>query len=120
MAGHNYGQGSSREHAVLAPQYLGLRLVLAKSFARIHYRNLINAGILALVFQNLKDHDRLDQEDVLEVVDVHGQVKASQEVIVKVPGKGLALRAVHRMSERQRDIFHAGGLINWLRRRTTA
>lgn len=120
VAGHNYGQGSSREHAVLAPQYLGLRLVLAKSFARIHYQNLINAGILALVFQNPDDHDRLEQEDVLEIVDVHGQVEASREVIVKVPGKGLELRAVHRMSQRQRDIFHAGGLINWLRRRKTA
>ncbi|WP_372610100.1 aconitate hydratase [Halomonas sp.] len=120
VAGHNYGQGSSREHAVLAPQYLGLRLVLAKSFARIHYQNLVNAGILALVFQNPEDYDRLDQEDVLEVVDVHGQVEASREVIVRVPGKDLDLRAEHRMSERQRDIFHVGGLINWLRRKKTA
>jgi aconitate hydratase len=105
---------------VLAPQYLGLRLVLAKSFARIHYQNLVNAGILALVFQNPEDYDRLDQEDVLEVEDVHGQIDASREVIVRVPDKDLELRAEHRMSERQRDIFHVGGLINWLRRKKTA
>ncbi len=120
VAGHNYGQGSSREHAVLAPRYLGLRLVLAKSFARIHYQNLVNAGILALVFQDPQDYDRLDQEDVLEVEDVHDRVDASREVIVRVPAKDLELRAEHRMSERQRDIFHAGGLINWLRHKTTA
>ncbi|PWG65822.1 aconitate hydratase [Sediminicurvatus halobius] len=117
VAGYNYGQGSSREHAVLAPRYLGLRLVLARSFARIHQQNLVNAGVLALTFADPADYERLEAGDVLTVHDVHGQVDAGAEVMVEVPAKGLSIAARHGMSARQREIFHAGGLINWLQAR---
>jgi aconitate hydratase len=117
IAGHNYGQGSSREHAVLAPQYLGLRMVLAKSLARIHQQNLVNAGVLALTFADEADYERLDADDVLVVVDVHGQVDASGEVVVEVPEKEITVRGRHSMSARQLEIFHAGGLVNWLKAR---
>lgn len=120
VAGHNYGQGSSREHAVLAPQYLGLRLVLAKSFARIHYQNLINAGILALVFQNPQDHDRLEPDDVLEVVDVHGQVEASNEVIVRILARITSCRLCIACPSASAAFFMQRGLINWLRQKSTA
>jgi len=117
IAGHNYGQGSSREHAVLAPRHLGLRVVLAKSFARIHQQNLVNGGALALTFTDESDYDRLEAGDVIEVGDVHRQVDTSSEVTVAVPAKGVTITARHTMSPRQLEIFHAGGLVNWLKAR---
>jgi aconitate hydratase len=114
MAGFNYGQGSSREHAVLAPRYLGLRMVLAKSFARIQQQNLINAGVLALTFIDEADYERIEPGDYLQVTDLHNAVDGGRDIVVEVPNQGLHIMTRHSMSPRQREIFHAGGLINWL------
>ncbi len=120
VAGQNYGQGSSREHAVLAPRYLGLRMVIAKSFARIHQQNLVNGGVLALTFIDEADYERLQPGDTLRVKDLYAQIDAGDQVVVEVPERGVTIQARHAMSPRQKDIFRAGGLINWLRARMAA
>lgn len=118
VGGNNYGQGSSREHAALCPQFLGLRLVLTKSFARIHQQNLINAGVLPLVFVQPDDFDALEADDVLEINGLHGAIKSNTPLLVHVRAKGLEIPARFDMSERQREIFLAGGLVNWFKART--
>lgn len=115
IAGENYGQGSSREHAALAPRYLGLRMVIAKSFARIHWQNLINFGILALTFEDPKDYDNLDKDQVLLVSELHAALKDNRPLTAEVEGRGIKIRLRHDFSKRQRDILMAGGLINWVK-----
>ena len=117
VAGNNYGQGSSREHAALAPQWLGLRLALVKSFARIHEQNLINAGVLPLRFDNKDDYDHITDGDILSVSGIHDAVKTGTGLTVQVKGKGIELPASFNMSPRQVEVFLAGGLINWFRTR---
>ncbi len=117
VGGINYGQGSSREHAALCPQFLGLRLVLAKSFARIHEQNLVSAGVLPLRFSRPEDYDALEAGDTLEVSGIHDAVTTGKPLTVRVTNKGLEIAAHYEMSERQREIFLAGGLINWFRAR---
>ncbi len=110
VGGSNYGQGSSREHAALVPLYLGVRAVVAKSFARIHVANLINAGIIPLTFKNADDYDTLNQGDELELVNVfEGMDKG--EITLKAGGKEIAL--VGEFTKRQKDILKAGGLLNY-------
>jgi len=118
VGGINYGQGSSREHAALCPQFLGLRLLLAKSFARIHHQNLINAGVLPLSFERSEDYDALDASDVLQVEGIHEAVRSNTPLSVRVLNKELEFAAQCQMSSRQREIFLAGGLINWFRARS--
>ena len=117
VAGLNYGQGSSREHAALCPQYLGLRVVLAKSFARIHEQNLVAAGVLPLRYVDHEDGDRVEESDVLEVRGIRSAVENDRPVIVTVKNKAIEIAAQYAMSARQREIFLAGGLINWFRQR---
>jgi aconitate hydratase len=125
LGGVNYGQGSSREHAALAPMYLGIRAVAAKSFARIHQANLINFGILPLVFADPADYDRISQGDVLEFRGLHGFLENSGPVSAAgpAPGGGL-IRAVNKTrgesysfrleaDERGRRILRAGGLLSY-------
>ncbi|MGH7140565.1 MAG: aconitase family protein, partial [Pirellulales bacterium] len=119
VGGHNYGQGSSREHAALAPRYLGLRLVIAKSFARIHWQNLINFGILPLVFSEESQFDQLEQGAVLSIEDVAKQLQAGSAVTVENRSKHATFEARHQLSERQVEILIAGGIINWAKRRAT-
>lgn len=116
IAGENFGQGSSREHAVLGPQYLGLKLVVSQSFARIYHQNLVNGGILALTLQDANDLDVLKVGDIIRVNHCHAQVDAGSEIEINITtnGENKTILARHSMSERQRAIFHAGGLINWL------
>jgi len=111
LGGDNFGQGSSRVHAVLCPQFLGARIVLAKSFARIYWQNLINAGVLPLTFVDPADYDRLDQGDVIQLDDPHGAVQQDDDIVLTVGGKEIATR--HGLSPRQVEILLAGGLINW-------
>jgi aconitate hydratase len=120
VGGVNYGQGSSREHAALAPQFLGLRLALVKSFARIHEQNLVNAGVLPLTFADADDYDRLSAEDMLAVRGIRAAVKAGPEIVVEVVNKGIEIAARHSMSARQVEIFLAGGLVNWFRERANS
>lgn len=116
VGGENYGQGSSREHAALAPRYLGLRLVIAKSFARIHWQNLINFDILPLTFINLKDYNSISQNDVIVIKDLHKQLQHKREVVATILGKNITLNLKHNLSRRQVDILLAGGLINWVKK----
>lgn len=118
IGGTNYGQGSSREHAALCPQYLGLRVLIAKSFARIHQQNLINAAVLPLTFVDPTDYDRLTANDVLEIDGINAAVRDDRPVRVRLRGRDVAFDARFQMSARQREIFLAGGLINWFRARS--
>jgi aconitate hydratase len=120
VGGFNYGQGSSREHAALAPRYLGLRVVLVKDFARIHWQNLVNFGVLPLTFKNEDDYDDLEQGDVLVLKDLHNQVQNGNEVTVQVKGKNKEIPAEHTLSKRQIDIMLKGGQLNWVKSRKSS
>src|SRR5699024_6547198 len=101
IGGYNYGQGSSREHAALAPRYLGLRAVVAKDFARIHWQNLVNFGVLPLTFANENDFDALESGDVLEFTNLRETIKQKREFPVQVKGKNKTINVQHALSERQ-------------------
>ncbi|HEU4488505.1 MAG TPA: aconitate hydratase [Actinomycetota bacterium] len=112
MAGHNYGQGSSREHAAIAPRYLGLRVVVAKSFARIHWQNLPNFGILPLEFGDESEYEALEQGDVLVLKGLHEALtEPKREITAANESKGSEVTLVHRLSKRQVDMVLKGGLI---------
>jgi aconitate hydratase len=115
VGGSNYGQGSSREHAALAPMYLGVKAVLAKSFARIHWANLVNFGILPLVFADEADYDRLNPDDQLEIVGVREALSTGRLFEVRNVTQGLEFPLQYNLSERQRRILLAGGLLNLVR-----
>jgi aconitate hydratase len=117
VGGENYGQGSSREHAALAPRYLGLRAVIAKSFARIHWQNLINFGILPLTFVSPDDWVRVDEGDVLSIPEVRQAIQQSDKIVVRNLTKGEALKTRHSMSARQVEMVLEGSLINLVRNR---
>ena len=112
IGGVNYGQGSSREHAALVPLYLGVRAVIAKSFARIHRANLINAGILPLVFEDASDYDLINEGDNPVITDIKNGLESGR-MIMELNGKEITLLC--EMSERQRSILYAGGLLNLTR-----
>ncbi len=114
VGGSNYGQGSSREHAALVPMYLGIRCVLAKSFARIHVANLINAGILPLVFENPEDYGSVSQEDTLVLSGIHQGLKDGR-IILKNTNTGKEIVALCAVTQRQRAMLLAGGLLNYTR-----
>ena len=117
VGGDNYGQGSSREHAAIAPRYLGLRVVIAKSYARIHWQNLANFGILALQFDHPADYDALEQGDVLTLRGLHEALDAaSREVPAINTTKDTTVVLRHRLSPRQIDMVRTGGLIPVFRR----
>ncbi|HWO77331.1 MAG TPA: aconitate hydratase [Bacillus sp. (in: firmicutes)] len=117
VAGFNYGQGSSREHAALAPRYLGLRVALVKDFARIHWQNLVNFGILPVTFVHEEDYDKLEQDDVLIFTDLRAKIQQGSEFSIRVKGKGLEIDVRHTLSGRQIDMMLKGGLINWVKDR---
>jgi aconitate hydratase len=112
VGGTNYGQGSSREHAALAPRYLGLRFALAKSYARIHWQNLANFGVLPLNFKNDEQYNSVDQGDVLRISDVRNQIKSGNDVEVENVTSGDSFTAEHQLSKRQITMILEGGLIN--------
>jgi aconitate hydratase len=113
VGGQNYGQGSSREHAALVPLYLGIKAVLVKSFARIHCANLVNAGIVPLVFENEADYDRIDQMDDLSMPNIRAELEAGQPITVKDETKGFTIHTNAQLTDRQRDMILAGGLLNY-------
>ncbi len=115
VGGSNYGQGSSREHAALAPLYLGVKAVIVKSFARIHMANLINAGIIPMTFQNEADYDKVDQMDELKMINLIDAMKNADEVTVTNVTKGFDFKVKLDLSQRQRDMLIAGGLLNYTR-----
>lgn len=109
----NYGQGSSREHAALAPRYLGIKAVLVKSFARIHLANLINFGIIPLTFADPLDYDKVKLGDKIEFSDIKNIIKNNKELIIKIDGKNIKLN--YNFTDRQKEIIFAGGLLNWIK-----
>ena len=115
IGGSNYGQGSSREHAALVPLYLGVKAVVAKSFARIHCANLANAGILPFTFKNEADYDTIDQMDELELSNIRNAIANGGKVILKSKTKGTEIELEPVLTERQRDLVLAGGLLNYTR-----
>jgi predicted aconitate hydratase len=115
VAGDNYGQGSSREHAALAPRYLGLHLVIAKSFARIHWQNLINFGILPLTFVNPDDYNKIDLNDIITIKNIHQTIAQKNELTAMIESKNMSILLCHTFSKRQIEVLVEGGLINWAR-----
>lgn len=113
VGGSNYGQGSSREHAALAPLYLGVKAVIVKSFARIHMANLINAGIIPMTFANEADYDRVSQMDELKISNLIDAVKNSDTVKVSDVTAGFDFEVRLDLSQRQREMLIAGGLLNY-------
>jgi predicted aconitate hydratase len=119
VGGKNYGQGSSRENAALAPRDLGLRVILARSFARIHWQNLVNFGVLPLTFADPADYDRLSQGDMLSFAGVRAALRQGTSLCARrADGGSIAFQ--HALSPRQVEVLLAGGVINWLRLRTAA
>jgi aconitate hydratase len=114
VAGSNYGQGSSREHAALAPLFLGIKAVLAKSFARIHMANLINNGIMPLIFKTEADYDDISEMDELVIEDAMSQVQ-NDEIIVKNKTNGHEYVMEFKLPERQKKMIIAGGLLNMVK-----
>ena len=116
VGGSNYGQGSSREHAALAPLYLGVKAVLVKSFARIHRANLVNAGILPLTFVNESDYDKISEGDKLELANIRADITAGkQEITLVNKTTGDNISVLCELTERQKDIILAGGLLDYTR-----
>ncbi len=115
VGGENYGQGSSREHAALAPMFLGVKWVLAKSFARIHKANLINFGILPLTFEDSSEYEKFEQNDHLRIRNVIESLRENKPMVIENVTKGLEIKASYDLSERAKKIILAGGLLNFTR-----
>ncbi len=113
VGGVNYGQGSSREHAALAPLYLGVKAIICKSFARIHRQNLINNGILPLEFVNEADYDKIEQGDKLVLANIREIIKTNGKIVVEDKTKGFSFEVKCELSERGRGMMLAGGLLNF-------
>ena len=117
VAGENYGQGSSREHAALVPLYLGIKAVIAKSFARIHKANLINSGILPLVFADPEEYYKINAFDEIEMEDIKEQLKHGNKIYAENKKSGEAIELILEVTEREKDILLCGGYINYLKSR---
>ncbi len=113
VGGENYGQGSSREHAALAPMYLGVKAVISKSFARIHRDNLINFGILPLTFKDPADLDKLNDGDRLVLEKAGEKIRAGEDLTVKNETQGTTFTVTYAFTPRQKEILFAGGLLNY-------
>ncbi len=113
IGGENYGQGSSREHAALAPRHLGLRVVIALSFARIHWQNLINFGILPLVFKNPDDYKAIN---LLDIITLDHLPKILKDTVFDIQVNNQTIQVEQTLSERQKEILELGGLINWIKK----
>ena len=121
VGGSNYGQGSSREHAALAPLYLGIKAVLVKSFARIHRANLINAGILPLTFVNEADYEKIGQGDEIEIANVRADIEAGKTQLTVVnKSTGAEIPVLCELTGRTKDIILAGGLLDSTREQLSA
>ncbi len=117
IGGANYGQGSSREHAALVPLYLGVKAVIAKSFARIHAANLINNGIIPITFENPDDYDRFELGDELELPNVRNRILNGDSISIVNTTKNITVTGVVSLSERQKQMLCAGGLLNYTKNR---
>jgi aconitate hydratase len=118
VGGENYGQGSSREHAAIAPMFLGIQAVIVKSFARIHRSNLINFGILPLQFENPEDYNRIAGGDRLLIRDLNAAVSGAQKYAVENTTQGYVFAAVSTLNEREQEIIKKGGLLPYTKARS--
>lgn len=116
IGGQNYGQGSSREHAALVPLYLGIKAVVAKSYARIHCANLANAGLIPLQFKEEADYDKIDQMDELSLPHIRAELEQGGDITMKNLTKGIEIKLTAVLTQRQRDMVLAGGLLNYTRK----
>lgn len=116
VGGENYGQGSSREHAALAPMYLGIKWVLAKSFARIHKANLVNFGILPLTFADPEDYGKIESGDRIKIENVRKRIQQNEPLVLRNETRGVEIRAEYDLSDRQREIVLDGGLLNHVKK----
>ena len=112
LGGVNYGQGSSREHAAIVPMYLGIKTVLAKSFARIHRNNLINFGIIPLIFAKEQDYDLIERGDMITLPLIKKELSEGSLITLNNLTKGKTLRMTNNFTERERKILLTGGLLN--------
>lgn len=119
IGGANYGQGSSREHAAIAPMYLGLQAVIAKSFARIHRSNLINFGVLPLLFRDETDYEKVEKGDRLLIKDIPGCLKGKEPCKVENLTKGFTLEVLSNLNEREAELIEKGGLLAHMKGHTT-
>jgi aconitate hydratase len=115
VGGHNYGQGSSREHAALSPLHLGIRAVAARSFARIHRRNLIGQGILPLIFADEDDYEKVSQGDAWRIEGVREAVSSGETELVAKSESGEEIPLEARLLSREREVLLAGGMLKYLR-----
>ncbi len=115
VGGSNYGQGSAREQAALAPRFLGIKAVIAISFARIHRSNLVNFGVLPLTFATVEGYGQIEQGDQLEIPNIRTQLQAGTLVVIKNITKGTEIAATHNLSERELQILLDGGLLNHIK-----
>ena len=113
LGGHNYGQGSSREHAALVPLYLGTQAVIAKSFARIHMANLINFGIIPMTLVNEGDYDLICEGDTIEIKGLRDAVAGGDQAILSIKERDVKIPLSLNLSQRQREILLAGGTLNY-------
>jgi len=116
IGGENYGQGSSREHAALAPRFLGIKAVLVKSFARIHLANLINFGILPLTFANPEDYNRIEKGDEIEIPGIREIFQKGDNLTIRNKTKDVEIIATYYFTDRQKKILLAGGALNYARK----
>ncbi|MCX7981655.1 MAG: aconitate hydratase [Syntrophales bacterium] len=112
VAGLSYGQGSSREHAAICPMYLGVKVVLARSFERIHAANLVNFGILPLTFLNEGDYFRIREGDALNITDIKGRLERSEEIVIENVTQGVSFSVGYTLTEREKNLIIAGGALN--------
>jgi len=115
VGGENYGQGSSREHAAMAPMYLGIKAILVKSFARIHRSNLINFGILPLVFKDPNEFEKIQPGDQFRISNLRNDLRVGRLLSIENVTQQNTLEVSHGLNERERDILLAGGLLNYTR-----
>jgi len=118
IGGENYGQGSSREHAAIAPKYLGLYIVIAKSFARIHLANLINFGILPATFDDPTDYEKIQQGDRLRISNLKKALKNKEKIIAVNITKNINIPLKTNLTDRQIEILLAGGLLNYTKQQS--
>ncbi len=118
LAGASYGQGSSREHAAICPMYLGVKAVLAKSFERIHSANLVNFGILPLVFVNEADYERIDKGDEIEMSGILERLERNEHVVIFNKTRNIKINMAYFLTDRQKKILKAGGLLNYTKQQS--
>jgi aconitate hydratase len=115
VAGHNYAQGSSREHAAIAPRYLGQKAVIAKSYARIGFQNLVNYGIIPFIFNDEDDYEKIEERNIIVLKSLDEAIEKGESVLIFNQSNNKGINVHCRLSSQQRKILMAGGLINYLK-----